>query len=70
MIKVLTNFISELIIDEELQIARLLRKKLLYKIEKDTAMNVSLTNFAKQNRIESVSEKKTDFQLNNLIKKT
>lgn len=32
--ELLTNFIFELVIDDELQMARLLRKKLIYKLEK------------------------------------
>lgn len=34
MVDLLSNFIFELLIDDELQMARLLRKKLLFKLEK------------------------------------
>ena len=47
MVETLSNFVFELLVDDELQIARLLRKKLLFKLDKkriDSLQEAKLKN--------------------------
>jgi hypothetical protein len=53
IIKLLNNFAVELIVDEELQMARLLRKKILSKSEKSDQNKTKTSSQATINQIKS-----------------
>lgn len=56
MIEILNDFIFELLIDDELQMARLLRKKLLHKLEKRRIEKLGYENKSTEDKLDKYDQ--------------
>lgn len=71
LIEILNNFIFELVIDDELQMARLLRKKLLNKLEKrrmEKLGDQDCTNDEKIDHFEKLNNPRSQTIVNSVAK--